>query len=103
MPAIPIAQERAKKQREISVSEFFERNKQILGYDSATKALLTAVKEGVDNSLDAAADADILPDIFVEVRKVEKDEFLVVVEDNGPGTVKKRSEEHTSELQSMTN
>src|SRR5439155_55967 len=56
---------------------------------SATKALLTAVKEGVDNSLDAAADADILPDIFVEVRKVEKDEFLVVVEDNGPGIVKK--------------
>src|SRR5256714_5247542 len=79
----------ARRQREISVSEFFGRNKQILGYDSATKAHLTAVKEGVDNSLDAAADADILPDIFVEVRKVEKDEFLVVVEDNGPGIVKK--------------
>src|SRR5437899_10405274 len=89
MPSISIAEELAKKQREISVSEFFERNKQILGYDSATKALLTAVKEGVDNSLDAAADADILPDIFVEVRTVEKDEFLVVVEDNGPGTEKK--------------
>src|SRR5437879_12426316 len=89
MPAISIAEELAKKQREISVSEFFERNKQILGYDSATKALLTAVKEGVDNSLDAPADADILPDIFVEVRKVEKDEFLVVVEHNGPGIVKK--------------
>src|SRR5256886_10961763 len=52
-------------------------------------SLHPAVKEGVDNSLDAAADADILPDIFVEVRKVEKDEFLVVVEDNGPGIVKK--------------
>src|SRR5438132_1546579 len=89
MPAISIAEELAKKQREISVSEFFERNKQILGYDSATKALLTAVKEGVDNSLDAAADADILPEIFVEVRKVDKDEFLIVVEDNGPGIVKK--------------
>ncbi len=89
MPSTSIAEELAKKQREISVSEFFERNKQILGYDSATKALLTAVKEGVDNSLDAAADADILPDIFVEVRKIEKDEFLAVVEDNGPGIVKK--------------
>src|SRR5213594_1153934 len=64
MPSISIAEELAKKQREISVSEFFERNKQILGYDSATKALLTAVKEGVDNSLDAAADADILPNVF---------------------------------------
>src|SRR5437870_8034491 len=89
MPSISIAEELAKKQREISISEFFERNKQILGYDSATKALLTAVKEGVDNSLDDAADADIHPDIFVEVRKVEKDEFLVVVDDNGRGIVKK--------------
>src|SRR2546423_2951653 len=89
MPAISIAEELAKKQREISVSDFFERNKQLLGCDAATKAPPTAVKEGVDNSLDAAADADILPDIFVELRKVEKDEFLVVVEDNGPGIVKK--------------
>src|SRR5438874_13827090 len=89
MPSISIAEELAKKQREISISEFFERNKQILGYDSATKALLTAVKEGVDNSLDAGADADILPDILVEVKKIDKDEFVVVVEDNGPGIVKK--------------
>jgi DNA topoisomerase VI subunit B len=89
MPATSIAEELAKKQREISVSEFFERNKQILGYDSPTKALLTVVKEGVDNSLDAAADADILPDVSVEVQKLDKDEFRVIVEDNGPGIVKK--------------
>lgn len=89
MPSTSVAEELAKKQREISVSEFFERNKQILGYDSPTKALLTVVKEGVDNSLDAAADADILPDVYVEVRKVDKDEFQVIVEDNGPGIVKK--------------
>ena len=89
MPATSIAEELAKKQREISVSEFFQRNKQILGYDSPTKALLTVVKEAVDNSLDAAADADILPDLLVEVRKVDKDEYLVIVEDNGPGIVKR--------------
>ncbi len=89
MPATSIAEELAKKQREISVSEFFERNKQILGYDSPTKALLTVVKEAVDNSLDAAADADILPEIVVEVQKVDKDEFVVAVEDNGPGIVKR--------------
>src|SRR3989442_1959109 len=89
MPSISIAEELAKKQREISISEFFERNKQILGYDSATKALLTAVKEGVDNSLDARADADILPDILVEVKKIDKDEIVVVVEDNGPGIINK--------------
>ena len=89
MPSTSVAEELAKKQREISVSEFFERNKQILGYDSPTKALLTAVKEGLDNSLDAASDADILPDVLVEVQKVDKDEFLVIIEDNGPGIVKR--------------
>lgn len=89
MASISIAEELAKKQREISVSEFFERNKQILGYDSPTKALLTVVKEGAENSADACEEAEILPDIFVEVKKVDKDEFLVVIEDNGPGIVKK--------------
>ena len=89
MPSTSIAEELAKKQREISVSEFFERNRQILGYDSATKALLTVVKEGVDNSLDAAADADILPEISVEVQRVDKEEFRAIVEDNGPGIVKR--------------
>src|SRR3989304_5005175 len=52
MPSMSIAEELAKKQREISIAEFFERNKQILGYDSPTKALLTAVKEAVDNSVE---------------------------------------------------
>jgi len=89
VPSISIAEELAKKQREISISEFFERNKQILGYDSATKAILTAVKEAVDNGLDAAADADILPEIAVEIQKTDKDEFRVIVEDNGPGIVKR--------------
>src|SRR3989454_5126698 len=90
MPSTSIAEELAKKQREISVSEFFERNKQILGYDSPTKALLTAVKEGVDNGLDACEESGILPDVFVEVREGDgKDEFVVVMEDNGPGILKK--------------
>jgi DNA topoisomerase-6 subunit B len=84
-----IAEELAKRQREISVSEFFERNKHILGFDSPTKALVTAVKEGVDNGLDASLDAAILPDILVEIRKVDGNEFRIVVEDNGPGIVKK--------------
>jgi DNA topoisomerase-6 subunit B len=89
MPATSIAEELAKKQREISVSEFFERNKQILGYDSPTKALLTVVKEGVENALDACEEAEVLPDLLIQVVRVEKDEFLVVIEDNGPGIVKK--------------
>ena len=90
MPSTSIAEELAKKQREISVSEFFERNKQILGYDSPTKALLTAVKEALENGIDACEEAEILPEILVEITKVDKDEFVVAVEDNGPGIVKKQ-------------
>src|SRR5437762_12090401 len=74
MPSISVAEELAKKQREISVSEFFERNKQILGYDSPTKALLTVVTEGVENTLDATAEPEVLPDDLVEGNKVDEDE-----------------------------
>ncbi len=83
-----IAHELAKKQKEISVSEFFEKNKQILGFDSLTRALITSVKEPVDNSLDACEDAGALPDIVVKVEKIENTEYRVTVEDNGPGIVK---------------
>lgn len=85
-----IAHELAKKQKEISVSEFFEKNKQILGFDSLTRALITTVKEAVDNSLDACEDAGVLPDIFVKVEKIDNTEYRVTVEDNGPGIVKKQ-------------
>src|SRR4051812_7186535 len=57
----------AKGQREISVSEFFEKNRHLLGFDSPAKALLTAVKEAVDNALDACEEAGILPSITVEL------------------------------------
>src|SRR6266511_5535676 len=90
MPSTSIAEELAKKQREISVSEFFERNKQILGYDSPTKALLTVVKEAWENSADACEEGELLPEILVEVTKLAKEEFSVAVEDNGPGIVKKQ-------------
>src|SRR5688572_5562543 len=61
------AEDMAKKQREISVSEFFAKNRHLLGFDSPRKALLTAVKEAVDNSLDACEEARILPDIEVKI------------------------------------
>ena len=90
--AQPIATELAKKQKEISIAEFFERNKHILGYDSPTRALITAVKEAVDNALDVCEEAGILPEIYLTINQVEntKDEFLVMIEDNGPGIVKKQ-------------
>ena len=58
-----IAHKLAAKQQEISVTEFFEKNKQILGFDSRSKSLLMGIKEAVDNSLDACEEAGILPDV----------------------------------------
>ncbi|HET7746226.1 MAG TPA: DNA topoisomerase VI subunit B, partial [Vicinamibacteria bacterium] len=89
----------AGKQREISVSEFFVKNRHLLGFDNPSKALLTTIKEAVDNSLDACEEAGILPELRVEVHdlgleksgaELTKGEgrFRVVVEDNGPGIVK---------------
>lgn len=84
------AESMAKRQREISVSEFFTKNRHLLGFDSPRKALLTAVKEAVDNSLDACEEARILPDLRVAIRRVGQSDkqFTMVVEDNGPGIVK---------------
>src|ERR1700761_3799543 len=82
------AETMASRQREISVSEFFTKNRHLLGFDNPAKALLTTVKEAVDNSLDACEEAGILPDILVEIKELAENRFRVVIEDNGPGIVK---------------
>ena len=82
------AESMAKRQREISVSEFFLKNRHLLGFDSPRKAIMTAVKEAVDNSLDACEEAGILPEIAVELKQTAENRFLVTVQDNGPGIVR---------------
>ncbi|WP_435146185.1 DNA topoisomerase VI subunit B [Halobaculum sp. P14] len=82
-----IADELAESQREISIAEFFEKNKHMLGFDSGARGLVTAVKEAVDNALDACEEAGIRPDIYVEIQEVG-DYYRLVVEDNGPGITK---------------
>jgi DNA topoisomerase VI subunit B len=84
------AQSMAAKQRDISVSEFFAKNRHLLGFDNPRKALLTTVKEAVDNSLDACEEAGILPEIWVHIEATGPDRFKVGVQDNGPGIVKKQ-------------
>lgn len=84
---VGVAEELADAQRSISIAEFFEQNKQMLGFGSQTRALVTAVKEAVDNSLDATEEADILPDIRVEIMENEE-YYTLIVEDNGPGIPK---------------
>ncbi|NLB60520.1 MAG: DNA topoisomerase VI subunit B, partial [Lentisphaerae bacterium] len=75
----------AREQREISVSEFFLKNRHLLGFDNPRKALLTTVKEAVDNSLDACDEAGILPEISVDIQQTGAKRFRVMITDNGPG------------------
>ncbi len=82
------AESMAARQREISISEFFSKNRHLLGFDNPQKALLTAIKEAVDNSLDACEDAGILPVLKVNIQQLAEDRFRISVEDNGPGIVK---------------
>ena len=86
----PIAYELAKHQKEISVAEFFTKNRHLLGFDNKRKALLMTVKEAVDNSLDACEEARVLPEISVEIIEMGEFKYRVVIEDNGPGIVKKQ-------------
>ena len=83
-----IAEELAKKQQSISVSEFFTKNRHLLGFDNPRKALLTTIKEGVDNSVDACQEAKVLPTIKVKIKQLQEERFCVSIEDNGPGIVK---------------
>src|SRR5262249_1451720 len=78
------AAELSKQARDISISEFFAKNRHLLGFDNPSKALLTTVKEGVDNSLDACEEAGILPDVRVEIAQASEARFRVAIQDNGP-------------------
>src|SRR3981189_3116034 len=95
------AVEMGARQREISVSEFFTKNRHLLGFDNPRKALLTCVKEAVDNALDAAEEGGILPDVVVtlEVAPSNGDappppnqatRCRVRVIGNGPGIVRQQ-------------
>ena len=84
------AQSMAASQKEISVSEFFAKNRHLLGFDNPRKALLTTVKEAVDNALDACEEAGILPEIWVHIERISADRFKVGVQDNGPGIVRQQ-------------
>jgi len=84
------AQSMAASQRDISVSEFFAKNRHLLGFDNPRKALLTTVKEAVDNSLDACEEAGILPEIWVHIEQTGTNRYKIGVQDNGPGILKKQ-------------
>ena len=87
------AEEISSKQKQIAVSEFFEKNKHFLGFDSLQRSIITAVKESVDNSLDACEEARILPNIRVELNKEKGDRIEFITQDNGPGIPRKAIED----------
>jgi DNA topoisomerase-6 subunit B len=94
------AAEMGARQREISVSEFFTKNRHLLGFDNPRKALLTCVKEAVDNALDACEEAGILPEVIVKVEVAanggnapapsQANRFRLTVIDYGPGIVRQQ-------------
>ena len=93
------AESMATKQREISVSEFFAKNRHLLGFDNPRKALLTTIKEAVDNSLDACEEAGILPDLDVRIEELvappsptKPGRYRITIIDNGPGIVRRQIE-----------
>jgi len=84
------AETMAAAQRSISVSEFFTKNRHLLGFDNPRKALLTTVKEAVDNSLDACEEAGIVPELWIHIEATTPGRYKVAIQDNGPGIVKKQ-------------
>lgn len=84
------AEEMALDQKEISIAEFFEKNRHLLGFDNPAKALITVVKEAVDNSLDACEEAGILPHIKVNIDEINPKKYKISIQDNGPGIVKEQ-------------
>lgn len=81
----------AKQITSSSTAEYFAKNLQQVGFSSPTKAVLTTLKEAVDNSLDACEESGILPEITVIIKRIgagsskSSDLIEIVVEDNGPG------------------
>jgi DNA topoisomerase-6 subunit B len=86
--SVETAETMAQKQKDISVSEFFLKNRHLLGFDNPRKALLTTVKEAVDNALDACEEGGIVPEISVDIQQVAANRFRVGIMDNGPGIVR---------------
>jgi DNA topoisomerase VI subunit B len=86
------AETMAASQREISVSEFFAKNRHLLGFDNPRKAMLTTVKEAVDNALDACEEGGILPTLKIQLLQIDETRFKIIVQDNGPGILRQQIE-----------
>lgn len=78
------------KFNQISPSEFFYRNRDLAGFSNPSRSLYTAVREFVENGLDACDQIGILPDLRLTIKAVDPDQpdpkpYILTVKDNGPG------------------
>jgi DNA topoisomerase VI, subunit B len=71
--------------KELTASEFFRRNKQMLGFSGKIRSLTMVFHELITNSLDAAEEAGILPEIKIDLKRLDKDHYILRHTDNGPG------------------
>ena len=78
------------KFRKITPADFFYRNRDMAGFDNPTRALYTAFRELVENSLDACEDGRILPELFINLRPTDQsDVYTLYISDNGTGVPQK--------------
>ncbi|MEK0346929.1 MAG: DNA topoisomerase VI subunit B [Nitrosopumilus sp.] len=78
------------KFNQISPSEFFYSNRDLAGFSNPTRSLYTAVRELVENALDACDQKGILPDVHLIIKAVDPEKpdpkpYILTVKDNGPG------------------
>ncbi|MCK9150364.1 DNA topoisomerase VI subunit B [Methanobacterium alcaliphilum] len=71
--------------QELTASEFFRKNKQMLGFSGKIRSLTIVFHELITNSFDAAEEAGILPEIKIDLQRLDKDHYVLRHRDNGPG------------------
>lgn len=69
----------------LTPSEFFRKNKQMLGFTGKIRSLTIVFHELITNSFDACEESEILPDIDIELKRIDKEHYVLRHKDNGPG------------------
>jgi len=74
----------------MSPSDFFYRNREIAGFSNPSRAIYAAVRELLENSLDACEAQKALPEIFLRITEVTASEsgsniYIMRISDNGTG------------------
>ena len=75
----------------ISPADFFYRNREIAGFSNPSRATYTAVRELLENSMDACEAQRVPPDVYLRITEMDDDRdtetkfYKLRIEDNGTG------------------